>query len=105
MSASIFLDYDCEKISKAMSAALLNFSSANSLTYAEIGKVCEREKQSIGQYINGSEMPASCWLRLSAKWPELEDWLIFHLDEVERAFRAKQRELRLPCPQPEEQAA
>jgi hypothetical protein len=45
------------------------------------------------------EMPMSCWLKLTAMHgPSLEDRLIFHLDEAEKAFRAKQRELRLPAP-------
>jgi hypothetical protein len=106
MSASIFLDYDCDAIQAAMSAALCNFNAAHpELTYAKIGKECEREKQSIHQYIIGAEMPASCWLKLAARWPELEDRLIFHLDEAEKAFRAKQRELRLPAPMSDERAA
>jgi len=106
MSASIFLDYDCEAIAAAMSAALCNFNAAHpELTYAKIGKECEREKQSIQQYICGTEIPATCWLKLTARWPELDDRLIYHLDEAEKAFRAKQRELRLPAPQDQEQAA
>jgi hypothetical protein len=106
MSASIFLDYDCEAIVRATSAALCNFCAAYpDLTYTKIGKECEREKQSIQQYIAGTEMPMSVWLKLAAKWPELEDRLIFHLDEAEKAFRAKQRELRLPAPEPETRAA
>jgi hypothetical protein len=107
MSAFIFLKYDCEAIQAAMAAALLNFNAAHDqMTYAKIGKACEREAPSIHAYIcEGREMPASCWLKLTAKWPELEDRLIFHLDEAEKAFRAKQRELRLPVPQPEGIAA
>ena len=106
MSASIFLDYDCDEITSATSAALCNFCAAHpELTYAKIGRECEREKQSIGQYITGTEIPMSVWLKLTARWPELEDRLIFHLDEAEKAFRAKQRELRLPAPEPETRAA
>lgn len=108
MSASIFLDYDCEAIQAAMAAALLNFNAAHqpSMNYAKIGKVIEREKQSVHQYIcGGAEMPMSCWLKATAKWPELEDRLIYHLDEAEKAFRARQRSLRLPVREPEEIAA
>ena len=101
MSASIFLEYDCEAIAAAKSAALLHFKNAHQLTYAKMGKVCEREPQSMHQYVcGGAEMPASCWLKLTAQWPELEDRLIFNLDEAEKAFRAKQRSLRLDGPTP-----
>src|SRR5690349_10710045 len=107
MSAFIFLKYDCEAIQAATSAALLNFNAAHpELSYAKIGKECEREASSIHAYIcEGREMPMSCWLKLTAKWPELEDRLIYHLDEAEKAFRAKQRELRLPVRQSDEIAA
>ena len=61
MSASIFLEYDCEQISAAMSVALLQFKNATEgLTLAKIGKQCEREAQSISQYCNGThEIPSS----------------------------------------------
>lgn len=107
MSAPIFLKYDCEAIQAAMAVALLHFNNAHpELNYEKIGKAIEREKQSINQYIcGGAEMPMSCWLKLSAKWPELEQRLIYNLDEAEKAFRAKQRELRLPAPEPERKVA
>jgi hypothetical protein len=50
-------------------------------------------------------MPATCWLKLVAAYPELDDRLIYNLDEAEKAFRAKQRSLSLPMPAPEEMAA
>jgi hypothetical protein len=106
MSSFIFLKYDCEEIQAAMAVALCNFNAAHpELTYAKIGKECERGASSIHEYICGREMPMSCWLKLTAKWPELEDRLIYNLDEAEKAFRAKQRELRLPAPVPEDKAA
>ncbi|MDB5584282.1 MAG: hypothetical protein JWR80_9458 [Bradyrhizobium sp.] len=106
MSASIFLDYDCDAIQAAAAVALLHFKNANSLTLKMIAKEIEREPQSVHQYISGgAEMPMSCWLKAAAKWPELEDRLIFNLDEAEKAFRAKQRSLRLDGPQPEARAA
>lgn len=107
MTPFIFLKYDCAAIQSATAAALLNFNAAHpEITYAKIGKECEREAPSIHAYIcEGREMPMSCWLKLTARWPELEDRMIFHLDEAEKAFRAKQRELRLPAPTPEGMAA
>jgi hypothetical protein len=106
MSGSIFLDYECEEIAAAMAVTLLQHKNANQLTLHEIGRVIEREKQSVSQYINGiSEMPASCWEKAKAKWPDLQERLIYNLDEAEKAFRAKQRSLRLDGPQPEQVAA
>lgn len=83
-----------------MGVALLKLNNAHpELTYTKIGKVIEREKQSVHAYINGgTEMPATCWLKAAAEWPELEDRLIYELDEAEKAFRARQRELRLEIP-------
>lgn len=106
MSDSIFLKYDCDAIQAAMSVALLHFKNANNLTLKVIGQQMEREPQSVHQYVCGAaEIPSTCWLKLTAKWPELEDRLIFNLDEAEKTFRAKQRSLRLGGREPVEQAA
>lgn len=107
MSASIITNYDCEAIQAAMGVALLKLNNAHpELTYTKIGKVIEREKQSVWAYINGgAEMPATCWLKAVAEWPELEARLLYELDEAEKAFRAKQRALPLTQRKPEEQAA
>jgi hypothetical protein len=107
MSPSIIIDKDCDEIQAAMALSLLQFSRAHpELTYAKIGKAMEREKQSVGQYINnGTEMPASCWLKLTATWPELNDRFEYNLDEAEKAFRARQRELVLRVPVERDKAA
>lgn len=106
MSASIILDYDCDAIQAAMAVALLQHKNANGLTYKAIGKAIEREPQSVQQYIcSDTEMPATCWLKAVATWPELNDRLEHNLDEAEKAFRARQRELRLDVPRDEELAA
>lgn len=108
MSALLFLKYDCDAIQRATASALLSFWNANpgKITLKVIGREIEREASSVHEYISGGrEMPMSCWLKLKTRWPELEDWLIFHLDEAEKAFRAKQRELRLPAPEPEKRVA
>ena len=99
MSASIIIDYDCDQIQAAMAVALLQHKNANGLTYRAIGKVIEREPQSVQQYIcDTTEMPATCWLRAVAKWPELNARLEHNLDEAEKAFRARQRALDLELP-------
>lgn len=107
MSPSIITKYDCDAIQAAMAVALLHFKNANpTITLKAIGKVIEREPQSVHAYIcTDTEMPASCWLKAVAMWPELEDRLMFNLDEAEKAFRAKQRSFCLPMPEPEEKAA
>jgi hypothetical protein len=51
------------------------------------------------------EIPSTVWLKLTAKWPELDERLLYELDGAEKAFRARQRELRLHAPQPETVAA
>lgn len=85
-----------------MAVALLQHKNANDLTYKQIGKVIEREAQSVQQYIcDTTEMSASCWLKAVAAWPELEARLIHNLDEAEKAFRAKQRALDLEPPKQE----
>lgn len=106
MSASIILDYDCEAIQAAMAVALLQLKNANDLTYRSIGKVIGREPQSVQQYIcSDTEMPATCWLKAVAQWPELAERMEHNLDEAEKAFRAKQRALPLTQPVPESEAA
>ena len=90
-----------------MGVALLKLNNAHpELTYTKIGRMIEREKQSVWAYINGgAEMPATCWLKAVAEWPELEARLLYELDEAEKAFRARQRSLTLPMPEPQERAA
>jgi hypothetical protein len=107
MSASIITKYDCDAIQAAMAVTLLQHKNAHpELTLKSIGKAIEREPQSVHAYIcTDTEMPASCWLKAVAEWPELADRLIFNLDEAEKAFRARQRTLPLTRPVPEERAA
>jgi hypothetical protein len=107
MTPSIITKYDCEAIQAAMAVTLLHFKNAHpELTLKTIGKIIEREPQSVHAYIcTDTEMPATCWLKLTAKYPELEERLIYNLDEAEKAFRARQRSLNLPSPAPEEMAA
>lgn len=106
MNASIIIDNDCERIQSAMALALLQLKTAHGLTYEKIGRLIEREKQSVQQYVCGTtEMPASCWLKLVAQWPELRDRVEYNLDEAEKAFWAKQRALPLTTPAPDARAA
>lgn len=96
MSPSIITDKEPFEIQAAMGLSLLQLKTANDLTYEKIGRVIGREKQSVQQYIcDTTEMPASCWLKAVAQWPELAARLEHNLDEAEKAFRARQRALDL----------
>lgn len=106
MNPSIILEKDCAEIQAAMAVSLLQLKNAQDLTYKKIGKVIEREPQSVAQYIcSDTEMPASCWLKAVAQWPELEARLEHNLDEAEKAFKARQRSLRLDVPMSQDRAA
>jgi len=96
MSASAITDKSCADIQAAMALSLLQLKTVHGLTYEKIGRVIEREKQSVHQYIcDTTDMPAACWIKLVACWPELADRLEHNLDEAEKAFRARQRTLKL----------
>lgn len=96
MTASIIIDKDCAEIQAAMAISLLQLKTAHDLTYEKIGKIIGREKQSVAQYIcDSTEMPATCWLKAIAEWPELADRLEHNLDEAEKAFCARQRSFKL----------
>lgn len=106
MNASTIIEKDLDEIQAAMACSLLQLKNAHGLTYEKIGKVIQREKQSVAQYINDTtDMPAACWLKAVARWPELAERLEYNLDEAEKAFRARQRSLTLPMPEPQERAA
>lgn len=92
----IFAEKQSHEIQAAMAVSLLQLKNTLDLTYEQIGRVIGREKQSVAAYIvDTTEMPASCWLKACAKWPELAARLTYNLDEAERAFNAKQRSLDL----------
>src|SRR5687768_12768676 len=96
MSPSIIIDKLPSEIQAAMAVSLLQLKNAHKLTYEDIGSVIGREKQSVAQYISeGTDMPAFCWLKAVAKWPELAARLEHNLDEAEKAFIARQRSLDL----------
>ena len=106
MTPSIILEYDCDEIQAAMAVSLLRLKNAHGLTYKQIGKVIEREPQSVQQYIcTDTDMPATCWIKAVAQWPELADRLLYNLHEAEKEFRANQGTLPLTRPVPDEVAA
>lgn len=107
MSAPIILGEKKSDLLSSIGAALLQTKIANKLTLDGMAETMRRSDEAVAQYIAGeSEMGVTAWLRATKAWPDLEARLAFHLmDEAEQAFRARQRSLSLPMPQPEEKAA
>lgn len=97
MSPSIILEMSLpSEIQSAMGIALLRLKSVRKLTLDDIGSVIGRSRESVSQYISdGTEMAAPCWLKATARWPELHTMMIAELDGAEKAAAAKQRSLRL----------
>jgi hypothetical protein len=99
MGGSIILEKMPSEIQGAMGIALLRLKTQRKLTLDDIGSVIGRSKESASQYISdATEMSAVCWVKATAKWPELNDLLLEHLDEAEMALRAKQRSFNLVGP-------
>jgi cyanate lyase len=107
MSAPTILGESKRDTLSAIGAALLQTKNANKLTLDEMAETMRRSDEAVAQYIAGeAEMGVTAWLRAIKAWPDLEDRLAYHLmDEAEKAFRARQRSLNLPAPQPAEIAA
>lgn len=85
------------EIQAAMGLALLRLKNAHRLHLDDIAHVMGlSSKQSASNYISGTTMmTATCWLKATARWPELHDMMIAELDEAEKAAAAKQRTLKL----------
>jgi hypothetical protein len=92
---------------RAIGSALLQTKNANRLTLDTMAETMRRSDEAVAQYIAGeAEMGVTAWLRAIKAWPDLENRLTYHLmDEDEKAFRANQRALNLPPPQPKSEAA
>lgn len=87
-------------------AALLQIKNANKLTLDDMADAIGRSDEMMGQYIAGeAEMGVTAWLRAVKVWPDLIERVEYNMDEAEKAFRARQRELRLTIPEKQERAA
>jgi hypothetical protein len=97
MSPSIILEKALpSEIQSAMGIALLRLKSARKLTLDDIGSVIGRSRESVSQYISdGTEMATPCWLKATARWPELHDLMITELDAAEKDAAARQRSFKL----------
>jgi cyanate lyase len=108
MTSPTILGENKRDVLAALGSALLQTKNANKLTLDDMAETMRRSDEAVAQYIAGeSEMGVTAWLRAVKAWPDLEDRLSYHLmDEDEKAFRARQRNLNLPIPNTsEEQAA
>lgn len=97
MSLPIILGKAKRDVLGGIGTALLQIKIAEKLTIDEMAEAIGRSDEMLAQYIAGeAEMGVTAWLKASEKWPDLQDRVKYNLDEAEKAFRAKQRELRLP---------
>lgn len=85
------------EIQAAMALALLRMKNAHRLDLDDIAHVMGvNSNQSVSNYISGTtKMTAVCWLKVTARWPELHDMMLAELDEAEKAAAARQRTLKL----------
>lgn len=85
------------QIQAAMALSLLRLKNANRLDLEDIAHVMGvTSVQSVSNYISGTtKMTAICWLKVTARWPELNEMMLAELDEAEKAASAKQRTLKL----------
>lgn len=106
MNAPIILGIPKRDVLAGIGAALLQLKNANKLTLDGMAERIGRSDEMLAQYIAGeAEMGVTAWLRACEAWPDLPERVEYQLDEAEKAFRARQRELRLHAPTPAEQAA
>lgn len=95
--SKILADALPSEIQAAMGLALLRLKNRDRLHLDDLAHVMGlSSKQSASNYISGTtQMTASCWLKVTARWPELHDMMLAELDEAEKAAAAKQRTLKL----------
>jgi hypothetical protein len=106
MPAPIILGKPKRTVVGGIGLALSQIKIVERLTIDEMAEKIGRSDEMMAQYLAGeAEMGVTAWLRAVEVWPELPERVAFNLDDSEKAFRAKQRELRLPDPPPETKAA
>lgn len=99
-SSPIILGVPKRTVLGGIGTALLQIKNAQRLTLDEMAEKIGRSDEMLAQYIAGeAEMGVTAWLRATEAWPDLAERVSYSLDEAEKAFRAKQRELRLNPPE------
>ena len=106
MSSPTILGKAKREVTAAIGVALSQIKNVERLRIDDMADLVGRSDEMMAQYLAGeAEMGVTAWLRACEAWPDLTDRVSYNLDEAEKAFRAKQRELRLTTPEPESKAA
>lgn len=83
-------------IQRAMGFALLRVKNFNRLTLEDIAHVMGCTGAAVSTYISSeTKMAAPCWMRATARWPELHELVIAELDAAEKEAAARQRSFKL----------
>lgn len=83
-------------IQHAMGLALLRFRTSRRYTLEDIAHVMGCTAAAVSTYITSeTKMAATCWIRATARWPELHDLMIAELDAAEKDAAARQRSFKL----------
>jgi transcriptional regulator with XRE-family HTH domain len=105
-SAPIILGKVKSEVLAGIGLALSQIRLAERLTIDDMAEKVGRSDEMMAQYLSGqAEMGVTAWLRACAEWPDLPARVDYNLDGAEKAFRAKQRSLTLPMPEPQTRAA
>lgn len=96
MSAPTILGVPKRAVLGGIGAALLQIKNAGKLTLDDMAEQIGRSDEMMAQYLAGeAEMGVTAWLRATEAWPDLPERVSYNLNDAEKAFRARQRELRL----------
>jgi hypothetical protein len=105
-SAPTILGKSKRDVTAAIGLALAQIKIVERLRIDDMAEKIGRSDEMTAQYLAGeAEMGVTAWLRAVEEWPDLPERVAFNLDDAEKAFRAKQRNLPLSQPQPETRAA
>ena len=106
MSSPTILGKPKRDVTGAIGLALSQTKIVERLTIDEMAEQVGRSDEMMAQYLAGeAEMGVTAWLRAVEAWPDLPERVQYNLDEAEKAFRARQRNLPLTQPVPNEIAA
>lgn len=84
------------EIQHAMGIALMRMKNANGLHLDDIAHVMGCTRAAVSTYIvTPTKMAATCWIRATARWPELHDLMLAELDAAEKEAAARQRSFKL----------
>jgi predicted transcriptional regulator len=84
------------EIQHAMAIALLRFRTAHRYTLEDVAHVMGCTGAAVSTYITSeTKMAATCWLKATARWPELHDLMLAELDAAEKDAAARQRCFKL----------